>query len=399
MHYVFWALIVLFAVAAFLRMDWVYYLVYLVGGVWIFSHVWMRRSLGSVQMAREMPPRAFAGEVIDARLRLYNRSWLPLPWLQIQEAVPFDLKQQADYRTVVSVGARSTVEHAYQLACKKRGYYQVGPLNLRSSDLFGFVEARWEESRPATLIVYPQVVALERLGLPSRSPFGSLAGRRQLLEDPARMAGVRAYSAGDSLRRIHWKASAHVDELLVKKLQPSMAVPVLLLLDLDRGAYSPRSLVGSSEWAITVAASLASALIAERQAVGLASNGLDALAGVTAAPVPQRGGQEQLMSILSLLARIQVQAAELPLAEWLPRQTATLPWGTTVVVVTPQLDEASLWALHALFRRGSSVLAVLCAAQPELRALRARAAHLGVGVHSTIWDSDLRALDRGRFLL
>ena len=111
MHNVFWALIVLFAVAAFLRMDWVYYLVYLVGGVWVFSHIWMRRSLGRIQMVREMPTRAFAGEIIDVHVRLHNRSWLPLPWLQIQEAVPLDLKDQADYRSVVSLGGHATLDH------------------------------------------------------------------------------------------------------------------------------------------------------------------------------------------------------------------------------------------------------------------------------------------------
>ena len=68
MHNIFWALIILFAVAAFLRMDWVYYLVYVVGGIWVFSHIWMRRSLGRMQMMREIPARAFAGETIDARL-------------------------------------------------------------------------------------------------------------------------------------------------------------------------------------------------------------------------------------------------------------------------------------------------------------------------------------------
>jgi uncharacterized protein (DUF58 family) len=393
MHNIFWALIVLFAVAAFLRMDWVYYLVYLVGGIWVFSHIWMRRSLGGVQLVREMPGRAFAGETVDARLHISNRSWLPLPWLQIQEAVPLDLKDQLDYRSVVSVGGHSTYDHPYRLACKKRGYYQVGPLNLRSSDIFGFVEARWDEANPATLIVYPQVVPLAHLGLPSRSPFGTLASRQRLLEDPARMAGVRAYTAGDSLRRIHWKASAHADELLVKKLQPSMAVPVMILLDLDRNSYPVRSLVGSSEWGITVAASVASALVAERQAVGLASNGLDALANVSAAPIPQRTGQEQLMSILSLLARIQVQQADRLLADWLPQQTASLPWGTTIVLITPQLDESTLWVLHGAYRRGSRVLVLVCASQPDFRTYQAQGSRLGLEIHSTVWDSDLHRLE------
>jgi uncharacterized protein (DUF58 family) len=374
-------------------MDWVYYLVYLVGGIWVFSHIWMRRSLGSVRLVRDLPARAFAGETIDAHLHLSNRSWLPLPWLQIQESVPLDLKDQPDYRTVVSVGGHSTFDHPYRLACKKRGYYRIGPLNLRSSDIFGFVEARWDEAEGATLIVYPQVVPLAHLGLPSRSPFGTLQSRQRLLEDPARMAGVRAYTAGDSLRRIHWKASAHAGELLVKKLQPSMAVPVMLLLDLDRASFPVRSLVGSSEWGITVAASVASALIAERQAVGLTSNGLDALAGVTAAPIPQRTGQEQLMGMLSLLARIQIQDAKVRLAEWLPQQTSTLPWGATVVLVAPQLDESTLWVLHSAYRRGSRVLALVTATQPDFRTIQAQGARLGVEVHATAWDSDLHRLE------
>ena len=98
------------------------------------------------------------------------------------------------------------------------------------------------------------------------------------------------------------------------------------------------------------------------------------------------------MSILSLLARIQVRAAEMPLAEWLPRQTADLAWGTTLVLVTPHLDERSLWALHGVFRRGSSVLVLVCASQPDLRLLESQGARLGVTVHSTVWDSDLRSL-------
>jgi len=392
MHNIFWALIILFCVAAYLRMDWVYYLVYVVGGVWIVSHLWVRRNLARLTVTRELPARAFTGETLTAHVRVTNRTWLPMPWLQIQEAVPLDLKDQPDYRTVTSIGARSTLVHSYQLFCKRRGYYTVGPLSLRTSDLFGFVEGRWDEGEPARLIVYPEVLPLTRLGLPSRSPFGTLTSRQRLLEDPARMAGVRAYAAGDSLRRIHWKATAHADTLLVRKLQPSMAVPVTILLDLNRDAYPSRSLVSGSEWAIIIAASVANVLIGERQAVGLATNGLDPLANITATDLPQRNGQEHLMSILSLLARIQIQTVDQSLAGWLPAHIAGSPWGTTLIVVTPRVDEAALWVLHGAFRRGSNVVGLLCAPQPEYRTIQAQGARLGVEIHATEWASDLTAM-------
>ncbi|NJN84156.1 MAG: hypothetical protein HC802_19015 [Caldilineaceae bacterium] len=88
MHILFWALLILFAIAALLRMDWVYYLVYVVGGIWLFSHWWIRRSLNKIRITRHMLTQAFVGERIAVRLSFRNQSWLPLPWLQIEERVP-----------------------------------------------------------------------------------------------------------------------------------------------------------------------------------------------------------------------------------------------------------------------------------------------------------------------
>jgi len=392
MHNIFWALIILFAVAALLRMDWAYYLVYVVGGVWVLSHVWLRYALARLTVTRVMPGRAFANERVAVQLRLDNRGLLPLPWVQVQEAVPLDLKDQDDYRLVISLGARSVAVQPYHLHCKHRGYFTVGPLRLQSGDLFGFVTARWEEAAANTLIVYPEVVPLERLGLPSRSPFGGLRTPQRLLEDPARLAGVRGYRSGDTLRSVHWKATAHTDTLLVKKLDPSKAAPLTILLDLNRDAYPVRSAVGSSEWAIVIAASVAAHLIEQRQPVGLHTNGLDPLAGVTAQPLTQRTGQEHLMALLSLLARVQMQPHPEELAGWLPAQTSDIPWGSTLLVVTPHLDERSLWTLHAAYRRGANVLVFVCAQQGDLRTVKARGERLGVHVHPVIWESDMKAL-------
>ncbi|HRA68280.1 MAG TPA: hypothetical protein PL187_19800, partial [Caldilinea sp.] len=85
MNNIFWALLVIFLVAALVRMDWAYYLVYVVGGVWVFSHWWIRRSLTNVRMTRRLARYAFTNEQVPVRLELENRGWLPLPWLQIQE--------------------------------------------------------------------------------------------------------------------------------------------------------------------------------------------------------------------------------------------------------------------------------------------------------------------------
>ena len=389
MHNLFWALLILFTTAVFLRIDWIYYLVYVIGGVWVFSHWWIRRSLDHLSVERKLSLRAFTGEKVDATIQLRNRSWLPLPWLQIQEQVPLDLKDQLEYQNVLSVAGRSQVDYHYKLWCKKRGYYSIGPLVLRTGDLFGFASASWQEVATVNMTVYPQVVPLQELGLSSRLPFGSLSSPHRLFDDPTRIAGVRDYISGDSMRSIHWKASAREDTLLVKKFQPAIALNVSIVLDLNRNAY-PFAAVGPSEWAIVIAASFAAYVTQQRQPIGLFSNGLDPRSEEVAAPLAARNGEGQLMEILTLLARIQMHEYEHDLATWLPQQLANMAWGTTLILVTPALDAQSLWALHNTYRRGSKVFVLICAPQADFEDVRAQGKRLGVAVERTLWEKDLQ---------
>ncbi len=392
MQSVFIALLLLFLFGALLRQDWIFYLAYVVGGVWVFSNWSVRRSLRHVLVKRQMIDRAFVGATIPVRIDLHNQSRIPLPWLVLEERVPLDLKDLADYKVALAIGGHKTTVHEYTLIAKRRGYFALGPLALRSGDLFGFTEATWEETAPRYVTVYPLIFPLGRLGLPSRIPVGGRTTQRRLFEDPARMAGVREYAAGDSLRRIHWKASAHADTLLVKKYQPAIALNCMVALDFARPAYVSGNVASISEWAVSIAASIAAAVTESRQPVGLLCNGIDAASRpATAQPLalPPRTGQAQMMAILSTLARLELDDAPSDFAAWLTPRLAEMEWGTTVVVITPQVTEGLIWALHLVVRRGSSVLLLLCGEQVDARLMIARADRLGIQLHQTLWEKDL----------
>lgn len=398
MHSVFWALIILSLVAVLMRMDWVYYLVYVVGGVWLFSHWWIRRSLRLIRVQRKVEQRAFPGETLSAQIQVRNYSRLPLPWLHVQERVPFPLRDSAAYRAVLSVPGQGLVSCEFPYRCSKRGFYTVGPLSIQTGDLFGFIGSEWEESETQSIIVYPQVVSLERLGLPSRSPFGSQISKQRLFEDPARLSGTREYASGDSMRSIHWKASAREGDLQVKKFQPAIDLNVMVVLDLNRNAFPISKVVGSSEWGIVVAASICSHIVTvQRQSAGLTTNGLDPLAGndeneEIADAIPIRNGRGHLMEILTLLARTELSDMNETLAEWLPRQLTNLAWGTTLVVIAPTLDFTALWMLHDAYRRGSNVTVLLTTPDADFNILQAHAGQLGVQVFRSMWEKDLRAV-------
>jgi uncharacterized protein (DUF58 family) len=378
-------ILLLVLVAVLLRLDFIFYIVYVCFGILVLSRWWTTRGLMGLEVKRRFVDHAFLDEKVAVEIEVRNRSRLPMPWVQVNEIVPILLHQPSFVRQVMALGGRSRGVVRYVLDCRRRGYYPLGPLFLSAGDLFGFADAERKDVLHDYLTVYPQIVPLSRLGLPSKSPFGVIRTPQQIYEDPARTVGVRDYRPGDSLRRMHWKASARQERLLVRKYEPAISLATVLFLNLNLAEYDDAMRAAASEWAIVVAASLASHLVAERQTVGLHTNGRDPLA-VDGRPLalPPRAGRAHLMKLLEALARVEAQETT-PLAQWLRLATQDLPWGVTLAVITPNGDEATCAALHALVRAGFVVVLLICEPQRQFAQVRSRAHRLGFRAFP-VWD-------------
>ena len=401
-------IVFLFLLAVLLRLDFVYYIIYVCGGIWLLARWATPRSLRSLKVRRDYVDHAFLGETIPVTLQLTNDTWLPMPWLRINESMPLDLAPAEQIRQVLTLRPREQVTINYSLRCTRRGYYRVGPLQLASGDLFGFSETLARAEAYQHLTVYPRIISLVGLGLPSRLPFGTLASAQRIFEDPARLRGVRGYTAGDSLRRINWKASAHADDLLVKQFSPAISLESTVFLNLNANEFTRQRRYASSEWAIVVAASVATYLEGARQAVGLATNGLDPLTlppdanrsaalaelGARAQPgaIPSRPGRQHLMKVLELLARIETMESDEPFVTWAQRAAVPLPWGTTVIAVTPDGGEAACRGLHALVRAGLNVVMLVVEPYGQFGIIRERARRLGLTAHRVSSEQDLNRL-------
>lgn len=375
--------------AAVFRDDAVVLLFYLLAGVFIAGRWWSRKALASVVFERRFTRRAFPGEAVPVRLAVRNTGWLPLIWLGLRESVPAGLTVAAPPLDVVSLGPRGQAGLDYTLQTYKRGYYQIGPLFLSSGDVLG-LDADHQRQGPAdTLTVYPRLVPLTQLGLPSRSPLGTLRHAPPIFEDPARVVGKRDYASGDSLRRLDWKATAAAGRLQVKQFEPSIALEVMLLLDLRAESYALRARYDASELAIVAAASLADWLTGQKQPVGLLANGADPASGDGPPILPPRKGRGHLMRVLEVLARVQLAEAAPPVADLVRRQSAVLPWGATLVTITGGLDEALTDAsLHAR-RAGLNVVLMLVGPVTSADEARRRLKPFGVTVHALWNEQDL----------
>lgn len=414
-------IIALLIVAAFLRIDFIFYIIYVVAGVYLWSRWYAPRSFRNIHFTRTFNDHAFLGERLTVTLSLRNLSRLPLPWLQITESVPPQLGAGSKPARALSLRGHQQKTFRYQIQPLRRGYYRLGPLHLRAGDLFGWSEQNGV-SDESYLTVYPRITPLVHLGFPSRLPFGTIASTERLFEDPSRPSGVRNYRSGDSLRQINWKVSAHTANLVVRTLQPAISLDTAIILNLARADYPHQTRYSAPEWAIEIAASLAAHLIERQQNVGLMTNGRDPLPHNRAArtasydeqsgrllvdesdtdvptatihSLPPRSGRTHLMSLLELLARIEPTAAP-SLHQWAPRACLHLSWGVTVPVITPHAAEDTFRALHQLVRAGLNPILILISPTPHFAAMAQRARRLGFVAFQILEKKDLAIWQQDR---
>ena len=159
----------------------------------------------------------------------------------------------------------STVEVRYTVRAARRGRWTLGPLVVTRGDLFGVVRAPANVGSVAEVAVWPAIVALPApsealVGEPDRVALGA---RSPSTDD----ASLRDYREGDDLRRVHWRSSARRGSLLVRSDERAGMRPVTVLLDQPARP-------AAVEWSISLAASLAVAMLEAGHPVRLLGAGL-----------------------------------------------------------------------------------------------------------------------------
>ncbi len=343
----------------------------------VVAHYWSRHVLDRLTYQRLIPEnRAFPGEHVSITLRLVNDKMLPVPWIEVRDAVP-EACLTGDERTsgTGTPGYVHTIRSTHlswyeriswplQLKAVARGHYRVGPVRITTGDAFGFNPVVREEEKYDSFIVYPRVYELPELDLPAERPFGELKGRQRIFEDPGRIAGVRDYQPGDSMRRIDWKASARRQTLQSKVYEPSATMHLLLAVNVHTMAaswqgFQPELL----ERLLAATASVGRHAFEAGYAVGLVANGSypDSDRPMR---VPVGRSADQLGHLLEALAVIHpLTMASLEMV--IDREAARFPYGATLVCVTSRMDEALAASLLSVARAGHTVTVISLAERED----------------------------------
>lgn len=398
---------VLFLLSLLLRQPLLFLASFFILLIGLVPDLWYRQGLRHLLVYQQVNQRHLLfGEDVILSVVIENQKLLPLPWLDVENKITpplailskrVRLLQKTEQDTLLStwlLWSFQRVTRRYRMRCDTRGLHVFGPIRLRCSDPFGWLETEVALPAGEVLLVYPLVAPLETLSLSSIHPFGEYASQRRLLEDPLRVVGVRDYLPGDDPRRIHWKATAHSGALRSKVYEPSSMRRLLLLLDAWNYSDEAKGIDSElQELTITTAASLAVWALEESYQVGLLANCAIALSPFEeisqnsvlqeaqtaeklmtmeiSAPVTRVSfslDTEQHERLLSTLARL-VPRYNTTIERVIDTEERMFPLGTTVVLISAvnTLNEATVERLLDLRIGGAAIHLVLTGNEDELK--------------------------------
>jgi uncharacterized protein (DUF58 family) len=382
----------LIAIGLLFRFSLMTYALYAMALAYIASVTLARSSLSGLRCIRRIDTdRAEIGDSLEIRTQLHNQKLLPVLWVLVEEVVPQRLGRKGDFVKLFMLPPNSVRTLDYTLTFTCRGYHQIGPVILESGDLFGFVRHLRTARHAHYVTVRPKPVPIARYDAITHRPIGDVKVRRQIFEDPTRLAGVRPYQDGDPLNRIHWKTTARTGELHTRVYENTVLMGATLVVDFHEPAYGETRTEERSELAITTAASLAAYLVEMKQTVALLSNGLDAVERVkreegseesgsrreAREQARHREGEDRLRSvqvepgrgaaqagqILDSLARLELSEG-MPLERMIREEAQGLSRDLSLVLITPSLGRSLLQSVARL-RFWGFLVTVLLVDNPE----------------------------------
>ncbi len=235
----------------------------------LIARVWVGRAGGPHVAVRTLPAFAHAGERVRVEVELR-----PLEGAHPGRAafIETDVGQACALRPVTTGGLR-VLRGSYELGPLTRGLRELGAGLLVREDPFGLAR-RADATRGST--------ALTVLAPPLVLEDGALGGsgevaftRNRLRSGGHELHGVREHQPGESLRGVHWPATAHHGRLMVKELDDPAGDDVAIVLDARASADVGNAPDSSFELAVAAAGALAARAFAGSRRVRLVVAGGD----------------------------------------------------------------------------------------------------------------------------
>ncbi|HEY5561846.1 MAG TPA: DUF58 domain-containing protein [Clostridiaceae bacterium] len=177
------------------------------------------------------------GEKANFTMIVKNSSFFPYPFIYVQNNVLTSFER--DYNgDLIDISIDQEVWVNKKIVFDSRGIYDFGAIKLRVKDMFYLFDSNLVFQSKDEIKVYPILYDIHILTSKKNSSFQKLIENKNGLENPVSTRDLRNYRDGDSLKRIHWKASAKHSELFVRNFDVVSGQESLIILDMSKANVS-----------------------------------------------------------------------------------------------------------------------------------------------------------------
>ncbi len=322
----------------------------------VFNSFRIKRYIESVKIFNG--DSTFVGVVIE------NSSIFPMvAWVYDYTSMELSFKQKESF--FVFLLPKSSKIIKYKVVGSKRGDHHLGPTLVEFKDIFMNTFLSKEYDTVDFITVFPNILPHPDIDKSILQPYGEIKNRLPIFEDLTKIQGIRDYRYGDEIRKINWKISARHGKLYVNYYNYSVSSGSVVVLNLYHQDYDMKYSDFYEEFSIELATTLVFELHTYHQEVGILTNGevrrKSSIKGGTIIEnplgffeVPVLGGNTHVSSIFELLARVYPQN-KVTFFGMLKNMSISLPWGSAIIVITPNLDEESKLMLYDISAKGHEV--------------------------------------------
>ncbi len=339
----------------------------------VVSVLWAWMGVNWLRIRRRTLTRvAYAGQTLTEEFIISNLSAIPKLFVEIRDFS--DLPGHYASRVVGLIGGNKWRGWKTSTFCGWRGRYTLGPLKVRTGDPLGIYQMERSIDKINNILVYPAIWPFGDFPLPAGHLPGGTALHRRTHYVTTNAAGVRDYTNGDVINRIHWPLSMKRQRLTVKEFELDPMSEIWIILDLERAAHLAAGDAGrvggeaveviasatgafvlpprTDEYAVSMAASVAQHFLKLNKEIGLItySHHREVIAC--------ERGERQSNKLMEMLAVLQADGV-VPFDRVLRAEGAQLPRGATLVAISASHDVAWALAVQQLVRSGQRVVAVV----------------------------------------
>lgn len=293
------------------------------------SFILLKMINGSIEIPKGY---LFTGETIDINYHINNKSILSIPYIEIKSNIYKILTGDESDKLSFSLEKNKSFNHRERVVLKRRGYYDLGDVEITIRDVFGFYSLKKTLSSNISLLVYPEPINLSTFQVAASQKPGQLSVQNSIFKDKNRIISLRDYREGDSISSVHWKLSAKRNNIIIKEYDNPGDNNVIIFIDNNVELFKNDVNRRLEDKSADTALSIVNYCLQENIKVSLETqNAKD--------PISIQGeGKVDLKPFLDIFARFKGNGF-FNFKSFIMERLQPFDQGSTIIIITPNLNK------------------------------------------------------------